>query len=208
MSMNDIARFINFFEHLYLAVKHNDGNKSISILKEFSDFNQELYKFSNEFNMEYTKALTIKISYFLSTFKNQQIQTDKFKLEIKHWVDVLNKIEPQQVIFKKLVKHFVDHIMKESGFKKKGNRYIKLDRYSKELWIQLSSCNNYEDVQFTINLYINEGKKEIKSTRLNFVKGEKDNWYVLNPTVDFKKLGHMVNHDIITYAIPFFDSYQ
>lgn len=128
--------------------------------------------------------------------------------------------------FSNVLKEGITPVLKENGFKKKGQNYYKsIGEIGHAVNIQKDKWNSKDEIKFTINLGIFSKKywlsefdfdktqkipelpKESESLireRIGQLKYGKDNWYLIESQKSEWKLVKDIKEDLMNYALPFF----
>ncbi|MDQ0231864.1 DUF4304 domain-containing protein [Metabacillus malikii] len=133
-------------------------------------------------------------------------------------------------IYEHIKKNTISPLLKELGFKKKGNNYYKeTNELAYTLNVQGSKWNDTERVDFRINLGIFSkaiytpsylqfsgypvGKypqvvDSVLQTSISSIKDGIDKWYVIESHTNVEKLEEMLLEDIEQVVMPYFHRFQ
>ncbi len=125
-------------------------------------------------------------------------------------------VKRQQDVLNEIVKDYIAPTMKTLEFTKNNKRFTKKkkkstkkkDIYTKILNVYSSQWNTSDEVNFIIELSVNDyADKEIAESRIKRYDGKKEKWYTLTSSVEPEDLGKEIVQDISNYAVPFFEKY-
>ena len=109
-------------------------------------------------------------------------------------------------VLKEIIKGYIHPFFKKWGFKRKANKFIKVEGDITKICMVYSSRNNYrDDIEFRLEMYIIKGEEEVASEHLGIIKTGRDTWYELHKGVDVDALKTLIASDVVNVAKPWFD---
>ena len=232
MSFKEIQELLELAKRLYESFKRYNIKNIQSYLKELAEYNSELYEDEKE-EVSWLRSVTgflepkDKYLFILFSANNRNLKVIKkhYRSNVKKCIRAVEKIikrlaevKDHIALIKEIVNTEIAPLLKQWGFRRKGNTFFKPGRiYSKYLRVDPSRTNTFVNAEFVLDFWVfdEKNKKTVTITKPSefdrigtlLPKRKKEEPYNFNPYSDIPKEKAKIQEDLEA-ILKYFDRFN